>query len=287
MNKYIFVFCIFCFFGLFNSVLQAQNTNAYLIPRQIYVGDPAVLVLPLPATIQNSPDIVLRNGSSLPTSDSIDFHKITLERRTVGSRLMIEFTAFVPGILEFPVIEIGGEYFDGLQITVHSLINSRVAPVLSGAASSLAMPGTAAMLYGVMAALAIVILGVIWFFYRGRTVLYRLKEKWRYYRLFASMRKNQKSLCRLINKGVDKRVILDLLSEQFREFLSLYTGENCRSMTAQEFENEPIPLKYFFSKCDEMRFSGGTTNTEDILAMLDDLRKFLILMEETRKESQK
>ena len=93
------------YFIIISTISYAQNTGAYLIPRQIFVGDPATLVLPLPPAEQNSADIVITSPSEyLPSDPNIDFHRIILERRIVGSRLLIEFTPFVPGTLELPVI---------------------------------------------------------------------------------------------------------------------------------------------------------------------------------------
>ncbi|MCL2765833.1 MAG: hypothetical protein FWD40_11240 [Treponema sp.] len=270
------------------GVMHAQNQDAYLIPRQIFVGDPAMLVLPLPATAQNDDDIIYNH----PPEPNIDFHRIILERRTTGSRLMVEFTAFMPGTLELPVIEIGGEYFSGLTVTVNSLIDSRTAPALSGAASVLAMPGTALMLYGSMVIIVFIIFSALWFIFRGRALLRLLLEKWRRYRLFTSMRNTEKRLLEDLSKETDKRIILDILSDEFREFLSKLTGKNCRSLTSREFmyvfeqQEDSAFLEKFFGSCDGFRFSGEDINTQDIINLLDDLRSFLDAKEEKQSEFQ-
>jgi len=284
------------------NVLQTQN-SAYLIPRHIFVGDSAVLVLPLHSSAQsssqNSADIVLMpTDANFPLDANIDFHRIILERRVRGSRLMIEFTAFVPGVLELPPIEIGGERFTGLSVTVNSIIDSRSQPMLSGPASALAMPGTAFMIYGSMAAIVFLILLSIWFVLKGRAFFQKLKEKWKLKRLFISMKKTEKRLHRAILKGIDKRVILDKLSEEFRVFLSLFTANNCRAMTAREFEKLPpdfFPsqeysarfLGGFFQTCDTLRFSGADIDQEKIFLLLGDLRRFLDETENAEKEKNK
>jgi len=289
MKKFLLLFFI-------SGALYAQSSGAYLIPRQIYVGDPATLVYPLPASSQNE-NIILTAGpldsNLLPQDPSIDFHRIILERRIMGSRLMIEFTAFAPGVHELPVIEIGGEYFSGLTVTVNSLIDGRSAPALSGSASVLAMPGTAIMLYGSMAALVLIIIFAVWLTFRGRTLINGLREKWKRYRLFISIRKTEKRLQKAAAKGIEKRKILDKLSDEFREFLSVLTGNNCRSMTAREFKHEfkdtedALFLSDFFRTCDEKRFSGADINLQDINKLLDDLRFYLDKLENTKKDEQK
>ena len=296
MKKYAaLIFFIYGYAAICTAV-YSQNTGAYIIPRRIFIGDPAVFVLPLPGTAGGSSDIVLTElSANFPSHTDIDFHRIVLERRTSGSRLMIEFTAFVPGLLEFPAIEIGGDRFAGLTVTVDSIINNRSTPVLSGPASSLAMPGTAVMLYGIMAALIIVILLAIWFVLKGRIFLNKLNKKLIYWNLFISMKVTEKHLKNSVLNGEDKRLILDKISDEFRNFLSYLTGSNCRAMTASEFErlhlklfvtenlNKSI-LQNFFNKCDELRFSGNDVNTKEILRLLAWMRSILAVLEKTKPE---
>ena len=293
-------------FAFFYSVIictaNAQNTGAYLIPRQIFVGDRAILVLPLSGDTGKNEDIILTSDNSyfnrdnFPLHSDIDFHRIILERRTSGSRLLIEFTPFVTGRLELPAIEIDGERFTGLTVAVNSVIDSRSSLILSGPASSLAMPGTAVMLYGIIALLIIFIILTIWFFLKGRVFFKNWIEKWKRRKLFISMKFTEKRLYKSVLKGEDKRIILDRLSEKFRIFLSVLTGINCRSMTANEFK-KPSPhllmyqginlyfLHNFFRSCDELRFSGANVNSQDIFNLLADLRGFLTTLENNQKEN--
>jgi hypothetical protein len=292
MKKY---YALILFLLTINAASYAQNNRAYLIPRMIYVGDPAVLVLPLPGQARDGGDVVLTAPQAdFPSNANIIFHRITLEKRAAASRLMIEFTAFTTGVIELPAIEIEGELFSGLTVSVNSIVDSRLPPVLSGPASALAMPGTALMLYGSMTAFAFFILLSIWFALRGRRFLKEWNKKWRRYRLFASMKKTEKRLQRAAARGTDKRIILDKLSEQFRIFLSFFTDRNCRAMTAREFgklppeffqaqELDPEFLTNFFQTCDSLRFSGVNIDSRDITKLLDDLRLFLGALENSKK----
>ena len=287
-----------------NFLLLFSGCNAlfaqaapYLVPSVIFVGDPATLVLRLPPTAENKPDIVLTkrdyisNESAFPSNESVEINRMTFERRITGSRLLIEFTAFAPGTVELPVIEIGGEYFSGLTVNVNSLLENGSPRLLSGAASALVMPGTALMLYGSLTVLIVVILLLIWFVFRGRLVFKKLREKWRRYRLYAGMRGAEKRLGKALARGADRRVILDRLSFEFREFLSILTGKNCRSMTAGDFKrefaaefadapesdgpDESVFLGKFFDRCDKLRFSGTDIDSADIEKLLGDLREFM------------
>jgi hypothetical protein len=263
------------------------------------VGDPASFVLPLPASSQNE-DFVINSydSDSLPSDPDIDFHRIILERRTTGSRLIIEFTPFTAGVLELPGIEIGGEFFSGYTVMVNSILDSRSAPVLSAAAPALAMPGTAAMIYGSMAVIVILVLFTIWFVFKGKAVLNKLREKWKRRRLFKSIHNTEKQLYKAVQKGAKKRKILDKLSDEFRSFLSILTGKNCMVMTAREFtvlftefpqelfsvrEDSASFLGDFFRRCDKLRFSGTEIDAQDIFSLLSELHNFTNMLEGEEK----
>ena len=283
-------------FILSYTAVYAQNTGAYLVPRQIYIGDPAVLILPLPGAAQDSDDIVLtRFSPGFPSHSNMDINRIILERRVNGSRLMIEFTPFNTGLLELPVIEIGGDRFYGLTVTVNSILDSRSSPILSGPASSLAMPGTAFMLYGSMTAIAVFFLLTIWFIIKGRILIKKIREKWKRWRLFFTIKVTEKRLYRSVLKGEDKRLILDKISGEFRIFLTCLTESNCRAMTAGEFKNSSFDvllsqnlnvsfLHDFFRRCDELRFSGSDVNSKEILRLLANLRSILAALEKTKRK---
>jgi len=284
--KKLFVLVLFV---LTVDISRAQD-GAYLIPRMIYVGDPAVLIVPLPPSTGVSGDVVMTG--EFPQDVNIDFHRIVLERRPSGGRLLIEFSAYTPGVLQLPVFEIGGEIFSGLSVTVNSTLGG--SPVLSGAASSLAMPGTAFLLYGSLAVFVFFLLFAMWFLFKGRVFLHGLFKKYKRLRLFFNMNQTEKRLQKALLKGADKRLILDEISLKFREFLSDFTENNCLSMTAAEFENlssgESLPpdfnffsLGNFFRACDERRFCGEDVSSQDITRLLDDLRRFLDIFKNSGK----
>lgn len=290
MKKYLTIIL----FLFISGVSRAQN-GAWQIPRVVYVGDPATLILPLAGSAEDSADIILtaqssNNAVNFPSSLNIDFHRIVLERRTSASRLLIEFTAFAPGTLELPVIEIGGMSFSGLTVTINSVIDSKNSTLeLSRPASSLAMPGTALMLYGTLAGFALLLLSAIWFALKGRRYLQRWTEKWKLRRLFISIRNTEKRLNKNLSKGGSKRDILNKLSFEFKNFLSVYTGNNCRAMTSREFENLSLNSSFlvnFFKRCDFYRFSGADFEAGDISRLLADMLLFLDELEKSKTENE-
>jgi len=279
------------YFLLIAGVSFSQDNKAVLIPRTVYVGDNASIILPLPAASHEMGDIIIFPQSSSVETD-IDIHRIVLERRLSGSRLIIDFTAFVPGIIELPFFEIDGESFSGITVTVNSILERGTgAPELSRPALSLAMPGTAFILYGAMIIFVVLLLLIILFIVKGRRYLQILMEKWKLWRLFASIKNVERRLYRLLIRGESKRMILDGISEEFRDFLSVFTGFNCRAMTAREFVNlqdiDCFFLRDFFHRCDELRFSGEEINKDEIIRLLDTLRFFIGQIEKIKTKKVK
>jgi hypothetical protein len=82
---------------------------------------------------------------------------------------------------------------------------------------------------------------------------------------------------------------LNFLAGEFRIFLSLFTGENCRAMTAGEFSrssplgewgagDSPLGADFlgaFFRRCDNLRFSGAGISSGELLDILGNLRLFI------------
>ena len=280
--------------------LSAED-KPYLIPQTVYVGDLATLVLPLPYTGAKhggAKDRTITLDHKLipvPASGDLLLHRVALERRAAGSRLLIDFAAYAPGVLELPPIEIDGERFTGLEVSIGSLIGvGGAGVVLSGPAPPLALPGASLLLYGTMGVLALLVLLLVWAAFWGRGRLAGWIVWWKRRRLIISMRSVEKRLRKDMQKDGGQLEALAVLSGEFRAFLSLFIGQNCRSMTAAELGWLPplLPcaagagglaaqapggefLGPFFRRCDEMRFSGAPVSAREVLASLDDLRGFL------------
>ena len=285
----------------------AQDTGRpYLIPPTVYVGDRATLVIPLSSEKAVNDSLVSLDTQNVPLSPDIDFHRIVLERRPAGSRLLVEFSAFIPGLLELPPIEISGERFAGLRVEISSILDSgETGTVLSGPAPALAIPGTSFLVYGTMGALALILLLALWAGIWGRRRFSGWSTRWKRRRLIVFMWGMEKRLRRNLQKEGKPQNVLNTLSGEFRAFLSFFTGENCRAMTAAELSRLPpellLPgrggdqkpdadstarpgpeleisgdfLGAFFRRCDEFRFSGSNISAAAVLVMLDDLRRFL------------
>ena len=254
---------------------QINLSGAYMVPSKVYVGDRASIVLPMPGI---AADAVI--NAAIFSSPDIIIHHAAIERRPGGNFLTVEFSAYTPGILELPPLEIAGEIYSGIKIEISSILSSdESGMVLSGPALPLAIPGTSLLIYGTMSAAILLALLGIWTLLWGHRRMKNWLAVWKRKRLVASMIRTEKRLRKSLAKGAARREILDTLSTEFRGFLSCFTGENCRAMTAAEIgcltSMNGEFLGGFFSHCDEIRFSGGEINGTQTLTVLGDLRHFL------------
>jgi hypothetical protein len=267
------------------------QTDAYMVPPKVYVGDRASLVLPIPGLAADAKI----NLDQIPSSADLVIHQAVLERRPSGSFLTIEFSAYSPGTLELPQLEIGGEIFSGLKVEISSILSTdESGMVLSGPALPLAIPGTSLLVYGTISTAILLMLLAIWSMVWGRKRINSWLAVWKRKRLIVSMMVTEKRLHKALAKGVSCREILDTLSAEFRSFLTQITGENCRAMTAAEIGllksmgKETVMggafLGRFFNDCDALRFSGREINGNETLTMLDDLKCFIQTLDKAKQE---
>lgn len=328
------VFCQVCMWGILLLVspqLPAQNPSpqsgassvqpsrteaAYLLPQTIFVGDSGRLVVPLDQTFAKVEPFVLDTPDKLPEAPDLVIRRIELERRGGSSRLLIDFIPYAPGILSFPSLELAAPgaiplSITGLEVQVASILTpSQMA--LSEPAPPMAVPGTSFLVYGsVILVLVILFLGIggsLW----GRRHFRDMWERFRRRHLIHAM---AKFLQRMEQEGgLEKNgtpgFYLTLLSGEFREFLSLFSGVNCRSLTAEEFLE--LPLEYagsagtaltltvperpadspltpgflcrLFHTWDTLRFSGRGIDKIDLFQALKETGIFIAALDRAERE---
>lgn len=264
--------------------------TAWLIPQTVYVGDRATLVVPLEKLPGGEPSL----SGEPPALPDLVIHRVELERRGEGGRLLIDFTAYAPGPLEIPPFELGGIPFTGLTIEIASILGSgEHTAILSPLAPPLAIPGTGFLIYGTMTGLILLVLAflgaVFWAPRRAAIWLAGRRRKRLVLSLAGMERRLRRELIRGNTTASQRGERLSFLAGEFRTFLTLFTGENCRAMTAGEFFRFAPPCEWlpgdsplgddflgtFFRRCDNLRFSGGGVSTEDLLEILGNLRRFI------------
>jgi hypothetical protein len=261
--------------------------EAYLIPQTIFVGDRGRLVVPLGQAFMTAEAFVRAAPEKLPETADLVITRIELERKDGPPRLFIDFIPYAPGILSLPALAIpvpGGNTLElsGLKAAVASILSPQEA-TLSAPAPPLSAPGTGVIIYGTSAGILLVLFLAIGLTVWGRRNFASLWERFRRRRLLRIMTRFLKRMDAesLSDKTKNPAEFLSLLSGQFREFLSLFTGTDCRPLTAEEFLSLPFYpdlLCAFFRGCDRLRFSGGVIEPRDLAAALGEVRRFIDIL---------
>ncbi|MDR2370454.1 MAG: hypothetical protein LBD71_03145 [Treponema sp.] len=288
MTRSVFPFLLF-----FSAALFAQDVVrtdlAYLVPQTVYVGDRAALVIPLSGAAGNA-ELPLP-----PETEDVVFHRARVESRGGEGRVFIEFTAYAPGLLAFPPVEVPTGFLTGLRVEIASILErGNEGRVLSDPAPPLAAPGTGLFIYGTAACLLLGLFfflgGTRWFRSHFRTVL----GAWKRRRLIGGML----SLTRRLRREMLKNPappdsesygkLFDFLSVEFRSFLALYTGLACRAMTAPELGMIALPPEVpapggLVRRWDERRYGALGVKREELLDMLEEIRLFAGTLEKAER----
>jgi hypothetical protein len=276
----------------------------YLIPQTVFVGDRGKLVFPLGSAFSGVENRVIQGIENLPQSEDLVIYRVELTHRANSAQLLIDFQAYVPGVVKLPPIEIASYTFRDFEVNITSILGSSDQRdlVLSGPADPLVAPGTAMMIYGtillLIGGLLALTLGRFW----GKTRFPVLKERFRRRQIIRAMGKNLRRLRNslskeksgLLTEGNSERKILAELSQEFRTFMGLLTRENCRAMVPREFLSLPSLgggeylagdfISSLFRRCDTLRFSGSTAEKNTVLDLLDDFKKFTDALDKAEQE---
>jgi hypothetical protein len=298
MRLFLLAWLILPAFPVFpqNGPSGASGDNTpYIIPQTIFVGDKGRLVFPLGSAFAETESAVIQTAD-LPRSADLVISRVELERRGASARLLIDFQAYVPGLIVFPPIEIASHVFTGLEVNISSILSiERRGMVLSGPAEPLAAPGTAVMIYGTILGIILLFLSLALGGFWGKTRLSSFAERIRRRRVIRAM---GRILKRLWNAGTDKtdknRETLETLSREFRTFLGILTGTNCRAMVPREFLTlpalgtgyglSPSALSELFRHCDTLRFSGAAIGKDAVFNLLEEFRELTDLLGAAEKD---
>jgi hypothetical protein len=286
------------------------------VPQQLYVGDRGRLIITLEPGFPELSPFVASDPRQLPQGPDLKIHRLEMDRLRGQERLLVDFTAYVPGQIELPPVNISqipGFSLQGYQVTVASILGGGDSLlVLANPASPLAVPGTSLLIYGTSSLIVFTLLFILGVSIWGRPYLSRLLEAHRRRRLIRLMRNIEKRLRGKIPRGAYTagasyvevyRAILRELSAEFRAFLGYFFDRDCRAMTAAEFfflpplfslapedagaeRIAPAALGSYFHLLDRLRFSGETVGTVEVSGLLDQLDLMLDAMDAGCREGQ-
>jgi len=292
-------------------------TMPYLLPQTIFVGDHGRLVVPLGQVYTQIAPFVLEAPNKFFDMPDIVIQRIELEHRSGGPRLLIDFIPYVTGTLSFPPMDLGSmraaiynesileempPEISGLEAQVASIL-SPSQTTLSEPASPMAVPGTTLLVYGTLALILLFLVfcigGSIWGRRHFRDIWEHLRRRYLLRGMLRFMQRLQQECNN--RKNTNYGFFLTRLSGEFREFLSLFTGVNCRPLTAAEFLD--LPLHYddsmledrflltpdylcdLFRTWDTLRFSGRLIDRVDLFLAVTKAEKFLIALDKAERET--
>ncbi len=308
--KNVFFTAVFLFFAVsaFSETSVVSDSlpreGIYTIPQTIYVGDHGRLVLPLGAVYAEIDSLSISETRLLPQSADIVINRAEIDTKTGVPRLLVDFQAYAPGVMEFPPLNIGGYEFSGLTVTVASILEAEGDRVLSEAAPSMNVPGTLAFVYGSIIGIVFCLLIVLVFYFKG---IPRLKKMGILRRRRHTLRILRRSLNTMRTSVAKNNVscsdALSKVSQSFRKFLSFFIEMNCFTMVPKEFLLLPkmirqsglkggeiyiikhVEILYrIFKCCDELRFSGNVLERENVLKVLDTINRFAADFESYEKD---
>ncbi|GHV75358.1 hypothetical protein AGMMS49942_01790 [Spirochaetia bacterium] len=284
-------------------VFPQDGDAPYLIPRKIFVGDKGRLVFPLGHDTDISAIGAVIQGADLPQSRDLIISRVEVEQRGASVRLLVDFQAFTPGRIPLPPIKIAlngvSHTFTGLEVTVSSILQvEQRGMVLSGPLEPLAAPGTAALIYGTVLGIILLVLVLTLGGFWGKIRVKDFAERWRRRRVIRAMERNIKRLQSALagaEAGVGREgQILETLSGEFRTCLGILTGINCRAMVPREFLSlpalggplalSPAALSELFRRCDILRFSGAGIEPAVVRKLLDEFKEMTFLLALAEKE---
>lgn len=322
---------LLAFLIFFSPGVWAQAPSSagapYILPQTIFVGDSGRLVVPLGETFPRP--FVLETPELLPQTPDLVIRRIELERRGGNSRLLIDFVPYAPGTLSFPDLDFlfreGGAVspagsppenpageenpagnpsrgedsrfppLTGLEVHVASILTPSQM-TLADPAPPLSVPGTSLLVYGavvlVLAALSAGIGSGVW----GRRYFSEFWEKLGRRRLLRAMMKFLKRARQETGGETAENPgrYLTLLAARFREFLSSFTGIDCRSLAAGEFLGlrfehasailTPDGLCRMFRAWDTLRFSGRAMEKAELFQALDETEKLIAALDRAERE---
>jgi hypothetical protein len=280
------------------------------------VGDKGRLVVPLDSSFAALKPFILDISEELPKTPDLVIIRIEFERRGANPRLLIDFIPYAPGILSFPVLDF---LFPDLKLsddpleimptsetmfspeTVLPKLSVQVASILtpsqmtlSEPASPLAVPGTSLLIFGTTALILLILsLGIVCSLW-GRRHFREFWERLRRRRLLRGMTKFLRRLKQECGLAKEKNPghFLTLLSVEARDFLSFFTGFNCRPLTAREFLDlplnnmalDPACLCRLFRGWDNLRFSGQAVGMADVFRALDEMESLIAVLDKAERE---
>jgi hypothetical protein len=241
-----------------------MNEDAFLIPQTVFVGDEGRLVVPLAGSVPlNASSNVILTGP-LPFNENIVVKQVEIDVR--ANRLLIDFMAFKPGVVEIPPIET--VELPPLTVNIASILErDGYSITLSPPENPLAAPGTFALITGGTAAFIALAALVVFLVRYGPKNFKMLFEKIRVRALvYAAKRAILKTQAALTVGRIDAKDGITAVGKAFKTFLSALYRQNYDVYSAEDFLSDGSfsgdEAYRIFAACDKLRFSPARIERE-------------------------
>ncbi|AFG38565.1 hypothetical protein [Spirochaeta africana] len=214
----------------FSGISALQVLESTYFPPQFFVGDRVEHVL----IVRSERAEHLREPEQLPVSQWVEIHSLQVQphpgRDTAEIRM--SFSAFVPGTLTLPAINLGPETLRGREVLVRSL-QPEYGNELREARDQLLLPGTTLSLWLISA--VVVLLPLFWLMisHYGHNWLAAVSARLSAIRPYRRLRSGLRRLARNLDSLSAKDFYIELLSS-LRQYFSEKTGQDCMSATTYE-----------------------------------------------------
>lgn len=258
--------------GCGNLSAQAILNDINFVPPTFFVGDEVELHL----SFDLDGPIAVEVPASLPESDWVEIHNISVETDEKTVRIVISFIPFAAGTRALPTMELGALQLTDIKVPTHSILQNTHDGVRA-LRGQLLMPGTklAVALILSLAAMApflgYALVRFGWNWYRNSRALYRIGRPAR--RLRRLLKKLKAGI-----GTVKASTWYYQLTEGLRTYMSARTGHDCSSSTTAEITLMPefsnpaaaqVRLLEVLKEGDMVKFAGRFADDRSLIRTLD------------------
>jgi hypothetical protein len=265
----------------------------FLVPAKVFVGDRAQLFVPVTPIIGDTRrTLTIDTAERLPQSDQLRLYKLTLEYQGNKSYIIIDFSAYTPGLVEFPPLSLGPYNLESQQVYIASVLNEQPETMsLSPLEPALLVPGTLILVYTGVFIIILLVVVTLLFVFRGKNIVSRWKENYQKKTSTKRLQRTLKRLESLLDRPVD---FYTMLSTELRRFLSTQTGIDFFPLTGQDLTMMTLPLNFsreeinFLSHLlrtgDTVRFGNEPAEAQQLKETIQAVKEFIASLEGTNRQ---
>jgi hypothetical protein len=260
-----------------------MSDGPFLVPQTVFVGDAGRLVVPLAGFAHAAGQTNATMTDRLPFNENVIIKRVEIDVR--AKQLLIDFTAFKPGVLEIPAISWGsGTWMEAielppLKVEIASILEREgYSIILSPPEKPLAAPGTFVMISGGTVACIALTVAAVFLTVNGPRHFHRFAERLRIRLLiYRTERAIQKTQYALTMGRMGTKEGITTVGEVFKSFLSAFYRKDYASYAAEDFLSDILfsgsesggAVYRIFATCDKLKFSPARIEPDDAKTLIE------------------